>query len=575
MSRHHTPRSAVVRPRRRLIVGSAAAVGVFVLACGENSLTAPGERHPLAPSGPARSIGSSTTQIGAPPFSDGEGLVVETGMVVPKHARYTLKISGLITASPNAANPCSVTDPVRTYGPGARGDELGVSVDGLATPPFSDSWETGELQSGDYEHKLVAGRQGLFAMVGCNAPNGDRVGGPVFAISGSQTLTLDVLEVLPFQLFLDPADTSVTAGSDVDFKTRLPVPDGTFRFEEWSWAPESGESRTADWCTGYGSCLLTVDASGTMTVKGTLGGFVDGHREPYSASAHVKVVTVQDPPPKPEDDVSIKIVRAEGPNPGKSFTFARAERRILLEASVSPSNLAPDVRWEVLDAPGDQVAAIPPATAPTGALTSFDLPRHPTSRWPAHLQGNPQLDRKTLRYQVTATVTKDGKTYRSDPVIVSQDLVDTIREEYYEFDLQALGRHMPQRREFSPVAMQSVGWNPGDYPQAIIEPRFKAKLDELQTKWPYEFQINVIYRNPVHNLTHVSASSRPSRASWHMWGCAADLQTYPKGASTPKTIQARRTFWNKLARLAQNEGWDVEPFNASGIGHVHVELDCP
>jgi hypothetical protein len=328
-------------------------------------------------------------------------------------------------------------------------------------------------------------------------------------------------------------------------------------------------SATLDACAGSLTCTANLHvAGGTFVVTGIVHGVL--------RAAEQRVAALPEDPGPPGPDVTISIVRAEGPNE-KSFTLAPDERKIVLEAAVSPADLASAVVWEVIDAPDDRVAAIPPTPAPTGQLTSFLLPRHLRSRWPTDHPG--AMDRKTIRYQVTATVTKDGKVYRSDPVIASQDLVDTIREEYYEFGLDRLGRHIPARGAFTPsapVPTGQAGDNNGDYPLAVINPAFATKLAALKTAWKGQWQVNTIYRNPVHNLNgHIpNQTSAPSPVSWHMWGCAADLQTYPTG-TTAKEKAARLKFWTDLSNLAKDKGWDVEPFDASTVSHVHVELDCP
>ncbi|MFL5608167.1 MAG: hypothetical protein ACJ8AD_17070 [Gemmatimonadaceae bacterium] len=271
------------------------------------------------------------------------------------------------------------------------------------------------------------------------------------------------------------------------------------------------------------------------------------------------------------DAGAIRIVKARGPNAAKSFSFARRERTIELQAAVNPDEPAPEVSWEVVDAPNDRVNSIPPPQPQGGASTSFALPKHDRSRWPTDHPGDD--DRKSLKYKVTAIWTKDGDTYRSDPVTVGQDPIDTIREEYYEFGLTTLGRHIPTRDEFSPSPSVSVGANNGDYPYAVLEPVFMAKLVELNVLWAGSWQLNTIYRNPNHNLNgHIPSTnkSRPSLVTWHMWGCAADLQTFPRDGS-----ERQYTFWHALNDLAVERGWDTEDLGHAKVGHVHVELDCP
>jgi hypothetical protein len=270
--------------------------------------------------------------------------------------------------------------------------------------------------------------------------------------------------------------------------------------------------------------------------------------------------------------LNVDVVVAAGPNAQGSFTRARAERTIQLEARVTPADPQASVAWEIADAPDDAVAAIPPATVPAGVSTSFNLPRHDKSRWPTDHPG--ALNRKPLRYQVTAVARRDGQTWRSTPVTVGQDLIDTIREEYFEFGLDTLGGHVPGRGEFTlsaPVPVGGTGANNGDYTFAVLEPKFMAKLEVLKSSWNKKWQLNTIYRNPVHNLNgHIRSRSKPSLVSWHMWGCAADLQTFPQDGSAEQY-----KFWHELNDLAVSQGWRTESLEQAKVGHVHVELRCP
>lgn len=319
-------------------------------------------------------------------------------------------------------------------------------------------------------------------------------------------------------------------------------------------------SCVTDYGAGLASCFIVPTGPGIITVYTN----VDGRT--LTASGTLKVTEAQDQTP-----LSISIIKAEGPNPNKSFTFAAAERKITLKAELTPANAVADVKWEVIDAPDDNVSAIPPTEVLTGLETSFMLPKHQRSRWPQDHPGG--LDRKTLRYKVTAIATRDGQSVRSAPVIVSQDLVDTIREEYYEFGLTALGRHIPGRGEFTASPPVQVGANNGDYSLAVLEPRFMRQLAVLKSDWPGRWQLNTIYRNPNHNLNkHIPTSNRskPSIVSWHMWGCAADLQTFPPDGSA-----AQVEFWEELTSQAVEMGFDIESLAQAGKGHVHVELDCP
>jgi hypothetical protein len=271
----------------------------------------------------------------------------------------------------------------------------------------------------------------------------------------------------------------------------------------------------------------------------------------------------------PRRSVGVEIVSAGGSNPDGSFTVAPSERTIDLEALVTPTGEGQEVVWDIVDAPDDEVEALAPAVAPTGLVTSFTLPRHDRSRWPTDHPG--AMSRKSLRYQVTAYVQRGDELVTSAPKIIEQDLIDTIREEYFEFGLDKLGRRIPARTAFVPSPAVRVGANNGDYPLAVLEPRFMERLDRLRAAWKGKWQLNTLYRNPVHNLNgHIVSRSKPSPVSWHMWGCAADLQTFPQGGA-----KEQYEFWHELTALARELGFDTEPLAQALVGHVHVELDCP
>ena len=113
---------------------------------------------------------------------------------------------------------------------------------------------------------------------------------------------------------------------------------------------------------------------------------------------------------------------------------------------------------------------------------------------------------------------------------------------------------------------------------------FVAALDSMADAWgqPGTWQVNGFYRNPVHNAYHVARgkSSGTVPASWHQYGCAADLQVFPSTDGTsPHKDSLALAFWHAMASLAQDQGFHVEPLVAtghsfSGLGHVHVERRC-
>jgi hypothetical protein len=93
------------------------------------------------------------------------------------------------------------------------------------------------------------------------------------------------------------------------------------------------------------------------------------------------------------------------------------------------------------------------------------------------------------------------------------------------------------------------GENSGDSRFRMYRPTFQSGFDSLRAAFvprlAADWEVNVIFRSPVHNLRHVNPASRPSANSWHMYGCAADLQTFPRGASGSATTS--ETYKKALA----------------------------
>jgi hypothetical protein len=191
---------------------------------------------------------------------------------------------------------------------------------------------------------------------------------------------------------------------------------------------------------------------------------------------------------------------------------------------------------------------------------------------------------KRLSYRITAFIRDaGGATYESSPIVAAQDEVDVLREEYVEL---GHSRGIPRRNEFAMhVPCNLVCVNTGDYLWAIVNTRFAERLNTLRIQWIAEnrgtaenrlWQVNVIYRNPVHNRFH--GVGRASLRSFHLDGCAADLHTFANGARfLPERIR-RLFFFNRLNTLASRLGFDFESLAQVGGDprHVHVELDpCP
>ena len=358
-------------------------------------------------------------------------------------------------------------------------------------------------------------------------------------------------------------------------------------------APVASVEITAYDPTFGGNAMYAYDASGAMVGSadfpgnGTPGVLTTQTRTISGSISEVKLVAaagdylnysmrVQ------YQGAAIEIVEAKGPDEGSflgripnGFTGASGDDMITLEAKTADPALESQVTWKVIDWPGDQVATPLPSTVDPGLTSKFRVPAPDASRWRAP---HPyQLDATALAYEVRA-VAGDNT---SEPKTVRQDAMDAQREEY--IDLAVPQRMIPPR--------SSLGASPyytnGDYATAVINTNFDTKLAQLEANWkPHQFTVNGLYRNPGHNAYHVDqgSSSGTVSASWHQYGCGADMQVYPAHPSTAEEIAAAVAFWDGLAQEARMLGFSVEQRNPSpsgqkkkpysGIGHVHVELKC-
>ena len=264
------------------------------------------------------------------------------------------------------------------------------------------------------------------------------------------------------------------------------------------------------------------------------------------------------------------------------FTTRAGENRLQLRAQLPAVATRGTVTWHlrgINPAEGWVLEAQP------GASTIVELRSPPRSRW-SGVKHPGELSRKALALEVTATDTADGRTYTSAPLVLEQDEISAIRQEYVDL---GVGQGIPKRSDFvnatgshSSLAHQVA--NNGDYHVFMANRGFVAALDSLADAWgqPSTWQVNGFYRNPVHNAYHVARgkSSGTVPASWHQYGCAADLQVFPSTDGTsPHKDSLALSFWHAMASLAQDQGFSVEPLVAnghsfSGLGHVHVERRC-
>lgn len=342
--------------------------------------------------------------------------------------------------------------------------------------------------------------------------------------------------------------TTITAGETVTFTTAA----GGEPYSIASWVYRVGSTSQSVSCGTATQCVTPLSQSGTMWVYGTV---LD---QPDSASV---AITVQ-----PEQvSISITVTTFTAPH---SFTAKTDERRINLQATVTPASYASQVEWLVQTIPSHLQQSPLPGSL-TGANAFFDVTALSTTRWPAsHTQFLMPVEPNKIAYRIKATVRDaGGQLHESNTVDAVQDEIDTMREEYVEFNMA-----VPSRSQFTVQSRLDPGLNTGDYGYMAWNAPFVDALNTLSSTWASQgqWQINSQFRNPVHQQKHLSAIA----SSLHQYGCAADLQTFPTPRNTPEDTEAATDFWNDLHDLADSQGFDVEPMAQSGVGHVHVEKIC-
>ena len=94
---------------------------------------------------------------------------------------------------------------------------------------------------------------------------------------------------------------------------------------------------------------------------------------------------------------TLTLVKAQGPNPGGSFTAKPGENQIALQAHVTPVNLSSAVTWRIEEDPSHYPLSPRPPSPPQGADASFTVQRLAPGRWPAVHAASLQLDRRSFR----------------------------------------------------------------------------------------------------------------------------------------------------------------------------------
>lgn len=318
-------------------------------------------------------------------------------------------------------------------------------------------------------------------------------------------------------------------------------------------------------CAGLVTCRYQAHSAGAVIARGTL------------QSGTILAATNRGNSPT-EQPPTIRIIGAGGPNPNGSFIVRSPENRIRLEAEVVPASLASQVTWEVEDAPGDQVSAIPPSAIVPGATSSFVVPdaNINRSRWPDKLtDALPLADKlalKSLAFRVTAKISYPGGEIRSASVVVKQDELDTIREEYVEFGQRSvisradLGRRGDARRNAG-----------ADYGAWAAADRLLSQMPKMQALAFEQFRQEVVvtsgYRNPVHQLVHIRARAVNSP---HLTGFATDwriLTGRPQGFSIQQYFDAlkRLTFDTRVNGCFEPAAVIIDQSPTHTLDHAHTD----
>ena len=377
--------------------------------------------------------------------------------------------------------------------------------------------------------------------------------GVCFGFSGHQTLSVDFVALALHASSTTPAPGEVVHFDAESVNVALGLP------TRWWFRPAGSDDYiwVAD-CADKFQCDFAPPSTGLVLAESWLGsGFVGGEVALTPATA------------------AVTILKAKGPNLGGSFTAKPGENQIALQAQVTPVNLSSGVTWRIEEDPSHYPLSPLPPTPPQGADASFTVQLLGPGRWPGDHGASLQLEPKQLSYKVTATVTDGtGHVKESETKLVTQDEIDTAREEYVEL---GVSRGVPARGVFG-----AHFGNRGDYGVAVINPDFDGSFVALELQWsPSTLQVNSLYRNPVHNRWHVPGAAN----SLHQYGCAADLQTFPVLPAFPPLpeLQKAQNYWDLLRDAVIDAGFDVEQRDpdpatpqqaSSGVGHVHIETEC-
>lgn len=209
---------------------------------------------------------------------------ISLGVNIPARSRYVVHITGQITVSPNPSATCSPSFPaVGTVGPRGYDQELGIEVlrtaggyINLHYPAGStDVLESDTVWTGSAIDLLLS-RSGIIGSVNC--PDGTH---GLYALSGQQTITVNVIEVVPRNTAVLTPDTALKmkSGDTLTLSVYPKYPDtGEHMFVQspngpgWVFLPDSSASNPTPTperiglCYNDWSCNFTATRSGTIKV---------------------------------------------------------------------------------------------------------------------------------------------------------------------------------------------------------------------------------------------------------------------------------------------------------------------
>jgi hypothetical protein len=234
---------------------------------------------------------------------------------------------------------------------------------------------------------------------------------------------------------------------------------------------------------------------------------------------------------------------------------------------------------------------------PDGATSRFQVDtatRADTARWPhdhSSAVGEAGLARKLMAYTVVASVTANGQTVTSAPVIVKQDADDVLRQEYIDWKK----KHTPSRADLATAG--DAQRNSGDYAHFPTNDLLATHLPLLQLAAVDSFgralTVTGGYRNPVHHHYHIH-TTRLALNSQHLYGGAVDFNisntpvvitptpprspNVPPGPPTPPKHMTVLQYFNAIGVLAKRDSiggcfepaWAIRAGSGGNLDHAHV-----